>query len=264
MKIVLIGSGNVATQLGIALKAANHRILQVFSRSESSAKILAKKLSCSYTNDFKNISNQADIYIIAVTDNSIKEIVSGLENLKLQTLNIKPVFLHSSGSVSIKVFGKKFKNTGVLYPVQTFSAKHNVVFKNIPVCLEANNPVAKKKIATLAKSITKKIHYINSDQRKKVHLAAVFANNFSNHLFAIAEHILSQEKISFDLFRPLILETALKVQHDSPLNMQTGPAKRGDTTVIEGHLKMLSNKKEFKQIYKLLSESIEEMSGMRL
>ncbi len=264
MKIVIIGSGNVATQLGIALKAANHRILQVSGRSESAAKKLAKKLSCSFTSELKNISNQADVYIIAVTDNSIKDIASSLENFKPQTLNIKPVFLHTSGSVSINIFGKKFENVGVFYPVQTFSAKHKVTFKYIPVCLEANNPAAKKKITTLAKSITKKIHYINSDQRKKVHLAAVFANNFCNHLFAIAENILKKENISFDLLRPLILETALKVQHDSPLNMQTGPAKRGDTSVIEGHLKMLGKKKEFRKIYELMSESIEETSAIRL
>jgi predicted short-subunit dehydrogenase-like oxidoreductase (DUF2520 family) len=152
----------------------------------------------------------------------------------------------------------------VFYPVQTFSLKHPVSFKNIPVCIEANNALAQKKITALAKTITKKIHYINSDQRKKIHLAAVFANNFSNHLFAIAEHILKRENISFDLLRPLILETAMKVQNGSPLQMQTGPAKRGDAGVIEEHLKMLSNKKALREIYKLISENIEEMSAMRL
>jgi len=257
LKIVIIGSGNVATQLGKALRAANHKILQVYSRSESSAKTLAKKLSCSYTNDLKSISGQADLYLLAVTDSAIKEV---LRDFEIRNATI----VHTSGSVSIKAFEKKFKNYGVFYPVQTFSVKHNVNFKNIPVCIEANNPSTKKKITQLAKSITKKIHFINSDQRKKVHLAAVFANNFSNHLFAIAEHMLTHEKISFDLLRPLIPETALKIQHDSPLEMQTGPAKRGDIAVMEDHLKMLSNKKKFKEIYKLISESITEMSGMRL
>jgi predicted short-subunit dehydrogenase-like oxidoreductase (DUF2520 family) len=261
MKIIIIGSGNVATHLGIALKAANHKILQVYSRSESAAKTLAKKLSSTYTNDIQKIS-EAEVYILAVSDNSIQEVIDEIWNRKSEIRN--SIVLHTSGSVPANVFEKKFKNYGVLYPVQTFSVKHPVSFKNIPVCIESSNALTQKKITALAKTITKKIHFINSDQRKKIHLAAVFANNFSNHLFAIAEDILTREKISFELLRPLILETAMKIQRDSPLQMQTGPAKRGDTAVIEDHLKMLGNKRELKTIYKLLSESIEVMSSMRL
>ncbi len=262
MKIVIIGSGNVATQLGKALKDAGHEILQVYSRSKSSSKTLAKKLSCDSTNDLKNISRQAEVYIIAVSDSAIPEVLRAIRNTKYKIKNT--IVLHTSGSVSIDAFEKNYKNYGVLYPVQTFSAKRNVDFKNIPVCIEANNPSSKKKITALAKSITKKIHYLDSDQRKKVHLAAVFANNFSNHLFTIAEHMLIKENISFDLLRPLILETALKVQHDSPLEMQTGPAKRGDSSVISSQLEMLKNKKEFRDIYKLITESIEKLSGVPL
>jgi predicted short-subunit dehydrogenase-like oxidoreductase (DUF2520 family) len=262
MKIIIIGSGNVATHLGLALKAARHKIVQVYSRSESSAKTLGKKLSAGYTTDVKNISSEAEIYILAVSDHAIKDVLHEIRNEKSEIRN--SIMLHTSGSVSSGVFEKTIKNYGVLYPVQTFSVKHPVNFKNIPVCIEANNALAQKKITALAKTITKKIHYINSDQRKKIHLAAVFANNFSNHLFAIAEHILKRENISFDLVRPLILETAMKVQNGSPLQMQTGPAKRGDAGVIEEHLKMLGNKKALREIYKLISENIEEMSAMRL
>ncbi len=257
MKIVFIGSGNVATQLGLALKAANHRILQVYGRSESGAKSLARKLSASYVLDLKKISGEADIYIVAVSDSAIKEVIN-----KIRITDT--VILHTSGSVPISVFEKKFKNFGVLYPVQTFSANHALDFKTVPVCIEANNTLTEKKIRALAKSLTKKIHLLDSRQRKRVHLSAVFANNFSNHLFTLAERILEKENISFDLLRPLILETAMKVQKNPPSEMQTGPAKRGDTAVIREHLKMLGDKKEFRAIYRLISKSIEEMSGIRM
>jgi predicted short-subunit dehydrogenase-like oxidoreductase (DUF2520 family) len=267
LKIVLIGSGNVATHLGIALKAADHNIVQVFSRNEKSAGKLAKKLSSTYTTYLQKISPEAETYIISVSDNAIEEIAASLRLRQTQSLKPgipNPILLHTSGTVPMNVFEKKFTRFGVLYPIQTFSIKHPVDFSNVPVCIETNNPATKKIISALAKSITKKIHYINSEQRKHVHLAAVFANNFSNHLFTISEHILKKEKISFDLLRPLILETALKVQRNSPSDMQTGPAKRGDSTVLEEHLKMLSSKKRFKSIYKLISESIEEMNGIRM
>ncbi len=257
MKIVLIGSGNVATHLGKALLGADHKILQVFSRSEASAKALAKKLSCDLTTEIKSISRGADFYIIALRDEAIRVF------LKEFMITDKTV-VHVSGSVPLNVFGKKFKNTGVLYPVQTFSIKRELSFGNVPVCIEAGNETTKKKIKELARTITDEIHFMNSVQRKKVHLAAVFANNFTNHLFTIASSILSDETISFDLLKPIILETALKVQSGSPFEMQTGPAKRGDVSVIEDHLKMLKNKKQFREIYKLLSESIEKVNGMRL
>ncbi len=257
MKIVIIGSGNVATHLGKGLQRAGHKILQVYSRSESSSKTLARKLSCTFTSEIDHISNLADFYFVALSDEAIKPF---LQKFKIRD----QVIIHTSGSVSISIFGKKFKNSGVFYPVQTFSMKRGVDFKNIPVCIEANNAVAKKKITTLAKSLTGKIHFLDSRQRKVIHLAAVFANNFSNHLLTMAEHLLRQENISFDLLRPLILESALKVQHESPGDMQTGPAKRGDVMVLQEHLKMLSDKKQFREIYKLISESISEMSGIRL
>jgi predicted short-subunit dehydrogenase-like oxidoreductase (DUF2520 family) len=264
LKIVLLGSGNVATHLGLALKRANHQVLQVYGRNEASVKKLAKKLSCPFTVNSQQVTSEADVYFIAVSDHSIREIASTLkiQNTKSGTRN--PIVIHTSGSVDIDVLKNKFKNYGVLYPVQTFSINRAVDFKTIPVCIEAVDEATRKKITSLAKTITKKIHFINSPQRKQVHLAAVFANNFSNHLFAIAEHLLEKEKIPFDLLRPLILETALKVQHESPLAMQTGPARRGDASTIGAHLKMLNDKKELKKIYKLITESISEMSGIRL
>ena len=257
MKIIIIGSGNVATQIGQALKSAGHTILQVYGRNTASAKTLAKKLSCPFTTTISDISGGADFYMVALSDEAIKPF--------LQKFNIRDqLIFHTSGSVSLSVFGNKYKNCCVFYPVQTFSMKRNVSFKNIPVCLEAANQLTKKKIIALAKTLTTKIHYLDSRQRKIIHLAAVFSNNFSNHLFVIAEHLLAHERISFDVLKPLILETAMKVQHESPTDMQTGPAKRGDASILKEHLEMLKRKKKFREIYMLMSESISEMSGIRL
>ena len=257
MKIVLIGSGNVATHLGKALKNAGHRIVQVYGRSEPSAKKLAKNLAASYTTKVKDISDKGDLYIIALRDEAIRPFI---DSFKLTGKSI----VHTSGSVSMKVFEKKVPDCGVLYPVQTFSIAHPVRFKNIPFCIEAGNVATKKKITAVAKTLTENIHFINSEQRKKIHLAAVFANNFSNHLFAIAEDVLLHEHISFELLRPLLMETALKVMKHSPRDMQTGPAKRGDSSIIREHLGMLSSKPRYREIYKLISQSITEMNGVRL
>ena len=257
MKIVIIGSGNVATQLGKALKKSGHRILQVYSRNEPAAKLLAKKLSCPFTTTISSIFNDSDAYMVALTDAAIGPF------LKMFSIRDKLIF-HTSGSISLAVFGNYYKHCSVFYPVQTFSMKREVNFKDIPVCIEASDFLTRKKITALAKTLTSKIHYLDSKQRKVIHLAAVFSNNFSNHLFMIAENLLLHENISFDVLKPLILETVLKVQHESPTDMQTGPAKRGDALVLQEHLKMLSKKKQFREIYKLLSESISEMSGIRL
>ena len=257
MKIVMIGSGNVATQLGLAFTNAGHHVIQVFSRNELSAGMLSKKLSCSFTTNISDISASADVYVIALTDEAIKPF------LKKFRIHDK-VVIHTSGSVSLSVFGRGYKNYGVLYPVQTFSMKRKVDVSKIPFCIESNNLSSGRKITSLAKTLSSRIHFLNSSERKVIHLAAVFSNNFSNHLFAIAEKMLKQKNVSFDILRPLILETAIKVQHDSPFVMQTGPAKRGDQLVLDAHLKILKQHKRFRQIYKLMSESISDLSGIRL
>ena len=140
--------------------------------------------------------------------------------------------------------------------MQTFSKNKKVDFKNIPICLEANNTDTFKALKNLADSISENVQKVNSDQRKAIHVAAVFACNFSNHLYVIADHILSENKLSFDLLKPLIMETADKIKNNSPLKMQTGPAIRGDKKIIKAHLKILSGNKNYQQLYKLLSLSI--------
>ncbi|MCX6292030.1 MAG: DUF2520 domain-containing protein [Bacteroidetes bacterium] len=256
MKIVLIGAGNVATHFGKAMKRAGHSILQVYSRSDSSAATLAKKLSASPTTNVTEITGTADVYVVALRDEAIEPFLAAFGITG-------KIIVHTSGSVPINVFEKKFRNFGVIYPVQTFSKKHSVSFRNVPLCLEANNQHAKSKITSLSKSVSGEVHYLSSEKRKWIHLAAVFANNFTNHLFSVAESILAKENISLEMLHPLMHETALKARKNSPRDIQTGPAKRGDATVMEEHLKLLSSKKQFREIYRLMSESIEEMHGVR-
>ena len=194
MKLVLIGAGNVATHLGKAFQKAGHEILQVYSRSEPSAKGLAKKLKCGFTVDISQINPKGDIYLIAVSDNSIKDVVQNLANVK--TIR-KPVFLHTSGSVSIDVFGKKFNHYGVVWPPYPFTKAKTVSFNDIAIIVEASDNETMRKIKRLCLDLSKNIVEMNSAQRKQVHLAAVFANNFTNHFLVLAEKVLKKKNYQY-------------------------------------------------------------------
>lgn len=251
MKIVFIGSGNVATQLSMAFAARGHRVLQVYSRSAINAKKLAAKVGAGYTGNLDALRKDADLYIFAVNDHAIKELAA--------KCNIgNRLAVHTSGSVAITVLKKTSLNYGVLYPMQTFSKGITVNFSSVPIFVEGNNSKTEKTLYRIACKLTKKnnVHIMDSAQRKLVHLAAVFANNFSNHLFSIAEKMLRKNHLPFDLMKPLILQTAQKIQQQNPQQVQTGPAKRGDKKIINEHLRMLHNFPQYKKIYKLLSGSI--------
>lgn len=251
-KIVLIGAGNVATQLGIALTESKHTIVQVYSKQRSSSETLAKLLKCEHTNIPEKIDQTADIYIIAVNDDAIVDVV---KQLKLSG----QIVVHTSGSVDMKVLKSASKNYGVFYPLQTFSKTKKAEFKNIPICLEANNTHTLTVLQSLGKSISNNVQIINSEQRKTIHVAAVFACNFSNHFYSIASDILGSKHLSLDILKPLIEETANKIKDNSPAEMQTGPAIRGDKKTMTEHLKLIKNKEQ-KQLYKLISKHIMETS----
>lgn len=247
--ITLIGAGNVATQLGLALKEAGYRIEQVFGPNKKSAEILAKKLKSIAITDLKKLNDNSAIYIISVKDDAIEKVA---KQLKLK----KGILVHTSGTVPLSVLKKSAKNIGVFYPLQTISKDKKVDFKEIPICLEANNKNTAEDLKYFAKSISKKVLNVSSSQRQSIHLAAVFACNFSNHMYAIAENLLAKEKLSLDILRPLILETAKKIGTLSPGEAQTGPALRGDKETMNAHLKMLKKDKKLKNIYKLISDRI--------
>lgn len=251
--IVLIGAGNVASQLGTTLHKEGYFISQVYSRTKKQAEPLAKKLNAKAITDLKNIELTASIYIIAVNDDAIESVA---KQLKLKD----KIVVHTSGSVAMDVLKGASKNYGVFYPLQTFSKEVTPDFKAIPVCIEANNKATSDTLQYFAKSISRNVKKVNSDQRRLIHLAAVFACNFSNHMYAIADSLLTKNKLSFDLLKPLIAETANKIQQGKPSKMQTGPAVRGDKKTIDGHLKLLAGDKKLKDIFKLLNKSIVSLS----
>lgn len=249
MRIALIGAGNLATQLGIVLVENGHNILQVYSRTEKNAKDLAAKLNCPFTNGLSGIVTEADLFIIAVADNAIESILT-----KVNFDN--NLVVHTAGGISMDIFSPYCKSYGVFYPIQTFSKERAVDFNEIPVCLEANTLENIEILKNIAGSISEKVQVINSEERFQIHLAAVFACNFVNHLYSISEKLLGNKEIDFDLLKPLIMETASKAVAYSPGSVQTGPALRNDTKVMNKHLEMLSNHPEWAKLYQLISENI--------
>ena len=249
-RITLIGAGNVATNIGAALKNKGHIIHQVFSRSHQSAMILGHTFNCDYTTKLSDLSDKTDLIIVAVHDDSISNI---LENLRIKD----KLIVHTSGTTPLSVFEEnKFKQYGIFYPLQTFS-KHDVEsLLPIPISLEASNKKVENELIEIASSISKKVFLLDSEKRKALHVAAVFANNFSNYMYYISQQILEDENISFELIKPLIKRTVEKLDSSTPYESQTGPASRNDQKIITNHLEFLKGKKEFQQVYALLSESI--------
>lgn len=251
MKIVMIGAGNLATNLGKALLDSGNDILQVYSRTLRSASALAGLLGGSSVTDFGSISNDADVYIVSVRDNVIADIVP-----KLCRGREEKVFLHTAGSVPMSLFEGMALHFGVLYPMQTFSKSKLLNFNEIPCFVEGNDDFAFETVNSLAGSISSKVYLLNSEARKHLHLAAVFACNFVNHCYSISSDILAKHDIPFDVMLPLIDETARKVHVMSPKEAQTGPAIRYDQNVIRMQSDMLRNNPLIKQIYEYMSVSI--------
>jgi len=248
--IVMIGSGNVATQLALALVEKGIRVKQVYSRSLESARVLAEKVNAAFTSDLLQLDTEADLYVIAVKDPAIQEV---LENLRLRE---NQLIVHTAGSVPMNILEGFTNNYGVFYPLQTFSKSRKVDFSDIPICIEANHPSNLMKLEELGKRLSETVSQINSDERKTLHLAAVFTNNFVNHFYAIGAEILHDKRLDFELLKPLIRETAAKIETLQPVEAQTGPAKRNDQAIISLHLKMLQNKPEYQKIYSFVTESI--------
>ncbi len=249
--VIFIGAGNLATQTALALKEKNIPILQIYSRTEESAKSLADKCDCNFTTNIQEISNQADIYIYAVKDDVLPELI---ENNPIKT----GLHVHTAGSVSIDIIKGKKDNFGVFYPLQTFSKSKRVKFDNIPIFVEANSEVNLSKLKKLGECLSNNVIECDSTQRQSLHLAAVFSCNFTNHLYSIAADILEKNQLSFEYILPLIKETVNKLDVLTPNEAQTGPAVRYDTTVIDKHLKALSKMPEEQHIYELLSKRIYE------
>lgn len=255
MKIVLIGAGNLATHLGKALHAAGHDMVQVFSRTMQSAETLASLLDAEPLTDMAQVRDDADVYIFSVKDSALEQLISQLCGGE------KKVFLHTAGSMPMSVFRGKALHYGVLYPMQTFSKQREVDFSIIPCFIEANDEFALKQIEGLAGQISHRVFQLSSEDRKYLHLSAVFACNFANHCYAASQELLQQHGIPFDVMLPLIDETAAKVHGMTPKEAQTGPAVRYDENVIDKQIQLLENQPYFQKIYDCMSKSIHELES---
>ena len=256
IKVIIIGSGNVAQHLIVAFErskkqGAEIELIQVFSRKVET--IIHLVDSNRITTDYNNLL-EADLYIIAVSDDAIQAVASQLPFKNR-------LVVHTSGTAALNVLNEENRK-GVFYPLQTFTKNKEVDFKEIPICLESENAADYELLNTVAKSISDAIFAINSAQRKALHVAAVFVNNFTNHLYQIGNEICHENQISFEILKPLIAETANKVMVLTPKQAQTGPAKRNDTATIEAHEAFISNENHL-NIYKILTQSIQD-NGKKL
>lgn len=251
ISVVILGAGNVATHLYKAFnKAENIKVNQWYNRHLKS--IDAYKNEVDVTDDLSQLKD-ADIYILAVSDDAVSELSS---SLPFQD----KLVVHTSGSVNIYDLDKKHRR-GVLYPLQTFSKHSEIDFANVPICIETIHKKSFPLLNELVLSIGSPAKRINSDQRSVLHLAAVFVNNFTNQLYRIGHEITESEGAEFDILKPLIIETAKKIEDSSPYMAQTGPAKRNDKKTLKKHLKLLENNKHQQDIYKLLTASIKNTHG---
>ena len=249
MRITLIGSGNVATHLAAALKNAGHSIVQVYSRTMQNAALLAYHVKAEAIDDLNAINPDTDLFIIATKDDAIGPIAE-------QLATHEKLMVHTSGATDLYSLLAFSDSVGVFYLLQTFSKTKEVDFRNVPLCIEAKDEAIAKTLEQLAQTISNKVSFINSEKRKSLHLAAVFACNFSNNLYTIAQQIIAKQGLDFELLRPLIQETAEKVQKDIPANVQTGPAIRNDEITMAMHQQLLEGEPELKQLYFLLSQGI--------
>lgn len=249
MDIVFIGAGNLATNLAKSLHDHGYKIKQVYSRTLRSAKELANMTDASYTSDIQDLVSEADLFILSVTDDAIKEI---LEKLMVK----QGLIVHTAGSVPMNIFESYFEDFGVFYPLQTFNKQKEVDFSNVPVCLEANSEQNLKILDSIARSLTQQVYYLDTEQRLHIHIAAVFACNFTNFMFVSAENILQKQGIPFHILNSLIQETTQKIYDDIPSALQTGPAVRNDKKTVDKHLKLLSDAELFKNLYSFVSDAI--------
>ena len=254
MRITIIGSGNVATHLAAAFKNAGHIIGQVYSRDLQNASLLAYHVRAEATDSLDQIDPETDLFVIAVKDDAIETIASELAKYG-------KLIVHTSGATDLQVLLNHTKNAGVFYPLQTFSKTKEVNFNTVPLCIEGADEQITSKLNELAYTITQNVYRINSAERRTLHLAAVFACNFPNYLYYLSQQLLAEKQLPFDLLRPLILETAEKVQEQLPTGVQTGPAIRNDEKTMAAHLQELVEKPELQELYKLLSQGIIKMDN---
>lgn len=249
----MLGAGNVATHLGMALVQAGYEVVQVYSRTEASASALAGRLHCPYVTRLEEVASEAGLYIVSVKDSALDEVASALSGL-----NPDALFVHTTGSMPMDVWKGRARRYGVLYPMQTFSKERAVDFSTVPFFIEAGAPADAEVLRGLALRLGGMVYEATSEQRRYLHLSAVFACNFTNHLYAVAHRLLADHGLPFEALLPLIDETARKVHCLSPVQAQTGPAVRADENVMQAHRALLAGNPRLASLYEALSRDIHE------
>lgn len=253
-RLVIIGSGNVATHMATAFKEAGLDICGIYSRTVDNAQVLAEKLSVNVFKSLTEIPLDADAYLLAVSDSALPEILKQLPALD-------GILMHTSGSVGLDVFSESLKRSAVFYPLQTFSKAKQIDFSKVPILLESADTTVLNALQNLGKRISEIVKIIDSEQRKQLHLSAVFMCNFSNYMFHISEELLKENNLDFELLKPLLGETIEKLNSLSPAEAQTGPAIRNDKKTLNEHLEMLKNHPEYQNIYQLISDQIQKLKS---
>ncbi len=252
LKVSFIGSGNLAWHLAPGLENAGLIIKEVYSRNPRHAEALTERLYQAEVNDSLDFStSDSTVFIICVSDDAIRDVATEI------ILPDDAFLLHTSGSQPLDILQyAAINNTGVLYPLQTFSKNKRVDLKMVPVFIESNNEETEKVMMVVAKAISHQVKKISSEERKALHVAAVFASNFSNHMLSLSKEILEKNGLNFDLLKPLISETYNKSLIVGPENGQTGPAMRSDMEILDRHLLFLQDDEAIAEIYKLISQNI--------
>lgn len=248
-KVVIIGSGNVAAVLGRKIKNAGHNIIQVAGRNEAAVKTLAGELGALYDIGFDNIHKGADLYIIAVADDALANIDTWLPIRE-------PLVTHTAGSVPADVLQNTGKHYGILYPLQSLRSDR-LSIPEIPFLVDGNDDHARDQLINFAHTLSNRVQIADDATRTRLHIAAVVANNFANHLFALAKDFCTNEGIDFSMLQPLMEETVQRLEQFHPGNMQTGPAVRGDEGVIRKHLDIVRQYPDLYEIYRQMTKSIQ-------
>lgn len=253
ISVVIVGTGNVAQNLFNALEKANDvSVKQVIGRNPQKLAFVTDQAITS--SNFENIV-AADIYILAISDDAIS---AAAQNFK----NIDGILVHTSGATSINELSTA-KRPGIFYPLQTFTKDRIITFNEIPICIESPNEDDLELLKKLGNTLSNTVVELGSDQRKTLHIAAVFVNNFTNYMYTVGAEICNEHQIDFKLLQPLIKETAAKLDKITPLEAQTGPAKRGDQKTLHNHLQLIKDKHQ-RELYTLLSNAIKEKHGKEL
>lgn len=251
-KIAFLGAGNVAWHLAPALEDAGHQITEVYGRSLQRAKQVTERLYSAIPRDGLDFSeSDAEIYILAVRDEAIPEIAEAV------ILPEASILVHTSGTAPLSILHySSAEYTGIFYPLQTFSMGQKMDLADVPILIESEDQEVTAMLRKLAKSISNSCFTVSSKDRKAIHVAAVFASNFSNHMIRIAEEILARRGLDFELMKPLIIETISKSLDVGAKRAQTGPAIREDFQTLEEHVQFLSYNPELAELYRLISQDI--------